>query len=181
MTELLSLSNRLAMSAVCAIEQIDENLFRSTAVYRADDGPRHGGRGNPIYGGQVAAQALLAAGSTAADRLPHSLHAYFLRPGRTDQPIDLQVEVERDGRSYSSRRVVAVQDGQRNLFDVRVLPAAQRRFRRGGRCRAVAPGCAGTRGLRTGRGRTRDRHGSSDVHQTDSGTILSDAVLGATA
>ena len=112
MTELLSLASRLSMSSVVAVEQIDDNLFRSTAVYRADDGPRHGGRGNPVYGGQVAAQALLASGATVGDREPHSLHAYFLRPGRTDQPIDFRVERERDGRSYSSRRVAAIQNGQ---------------------------------------------------------------------
>ena len=112
MTEPLSLENRLEMSSVCAIEQLDNTMFRSTAVYRADDGPRHGGRGNPVFGGQVAAQALLAAGATVGDREAHSLHAYFLRPGRTDHPIDFAVEVERDGRSYSSRGVAAIQGGQ---------------------------------------------------------------------
>jgi acyl-CoA thioesterase-2 len=112
MTEPLSLSSRLAMSSVCDIEQIDDNLFRSTAVYRVDGGPRHGGRGNPLFGGQAAAQALLAAVATVRDREPHSLHAYFLRPGRSDEPIDFRVERERDGRSYSSRRVAAIQDGE---------------------------------------------------------------------
>jgi acyl-CoA thioesterase-2 len=125
MTELLSLSSRLAMSSVCDIKQIDDNLFRSTAVYRVDDGPRHGGRGNPLFGGQAAAQALLASVATVGDRVPHSLHAYFLRPGRSDEPIDFRVERERDGRSYSSRRVSAIQDGH-TIFSMAASFRAQR-------------------------------------------------------
>ncbi|MDR2722558.1 MAG: thioesterase family protein [Cellulomonadaceae bacterium] len=69
--------------------------------------------GTRIYGGQVLAQALLAAGRTvAADRLPHSLHGYFLRPGTTERPVDFAVEHLHDGRSFSARRVHAVQNGQ---------------------------------------------------------------------
>lgn len=65
----------------------------------------------PLYGGQVAAQALLAAGRTVPDgRPPHSLHGYFLRSGDTGRPMLLRVERDRDGRSFSSRRVVAEQD-----------------------------------------------------------------------
>ncbi len=66
-----------------------------------------------VYGGQVLAQALLAAGNTvAADRLPHSMHGYFLRPGILTEPIDLSVERLRDGRSFSARRTHAVQQGK---------------------------------------------------------------------
>ncbi len=64
-----------------------------------------------VFGGQVLGQALMAAGRTvAAERLPHSLHGYFLRPGDLDQPIVLAVERLRDGRSLSARRVHALQD-----------------------------------------------------------------------
>lgn len=66
-----------------------------------------------LYGGLVIAQSLRAAGMTvAADRMPHSLHGYFLRPGRVDQPVILQVDRDRDGRSFSARHVRAVQDGR---------------------------------------------------------------------
>jgi acyl-CoA thioesterase-2 len=66
-----------------------------------------------LYGGQVAAQALRAAGATVPpDRLPHSLHGYFLRPGRVDRPVLLHVARDRDGGSFSARHVRAVQDGE---------------------------------------------------------------------
>ena len=72
--------------------------------------PEGGGR---MFGGQFLAQALMAAGGTVDDdRAPHSLHAYFLRGGDVDQPIDLQVEHLRDGRSFSQRAVAAGQDGR---------------------------------------------------------------------
>jgi acyl-CoA thioesterase-2 len=64
------------------------------------------------YGGQVIAQALAAAAATVADdRSVNSLHAYFLRPGAFDVPIALEVQRERDGGSFSNRRVVASQGG----------------------------------------------------------------------
>lgn len=70
-------------------------------------------RKGALYGGQVAAQALAAAGLTVdPERHPHSLHGYFLRAGRADRPMTLQVARDRDGRSFSARRVVAVQDGE---------------------------------------------------------------------
>lgn len=66
-----------------------------------------------VFGGLVAAQALMAAGRTVArDRHVHSLHAYFLRPGDASLPLRLEVERTRDGRSFSHRRVSAVQDGR---------------------------------------------------------------------
>ncbi|NJP67349.1 acyl-CoA thioesterase II [Streptomyces spiramenti] len=66
-----------------------------------------------VFGGQVAAQALVAACRTVeADRLPHSLHSYFLRPGDPGAPIVYNVDRIRDGRSFATRRVVAVQHGQ---------------------------------------------------------------------
>ncbi len=65
-----------------------------------------------VYGGQVIAQALLAASATLedAERLPHSLHAYFLRGGDPEMSFDLDVERLRDGRSFSSRRITCRQD-----------------------------------------------------------------------
>lgn len=65
---------------------------------------------NALYGGQVLAQALIAAYKTVPSFSIHSLHAYFLRPGRTEEPVNYKVECLRDGRSISSRRVVAFQN-----------------------------------------------------------------------
>lgn len=68
--------------------------------------------GGRVFGGQVLAQALLAAGRTVPDgRLPHSLHGYFLRAGDVRKPITLAVERLRDGRSFTARRTHALQDG----------------------------------------------------------------------
>ncbi|MET9439960.1 acyl-CoA thioesterase II [Streptomyces sp. NPDC006610] len=86
------------------LEQIEEDIFRGTS--RSAVVPR-------VFGGQVAAQALVAAGRTAAaDRLPHSLHAYFLRMGDPGAPIVYTVDRMNDGRSFTARRVVAVQHGK---------------------------------------------------------------------
>ncbi|MEU8518014.1 acyl-CoA thioesterase II [Streptomyces sp. NPDC048577] len=86
------------------LERIEENIFRGQS--RSAVVPR-------VFGGQVAAQALVAAGRTVpGDRLAHSLHAYFLRPGDPGAPIVYTVDRIRDGRSFTTRRVVAVQHGQ---------------------------------------------------------------------
>jgi acyl-CoA thioesterase-2 len=86
------------------IERIEENIFRGQS--RSAVVPR-------VFGGQVAAQALVAAGRTVPeDRLAHSLHAYFLRIGDPGAPIVYSVDRIRDGRSFTTRRVVAVQHGQ---------------------------------------------------------------------
>ncbi|MFI5956039.1 acyl-CoA thioesterase [Cryptosporangium sp. NPDC051539] len=91
-------------SAIVDLFRLDEvgpDHFRASTVY---DDPR------PMFGGQPVAQALRAAGLTVPDeRLPHSLHAYFLRGGDARQPIDYRVDRDRDGRSYSARRVTALQ------------------------------------------------------------------------
>ena len=67
-----------------------------------------------VFGGQVAGQALVAAARTVDDpgRLVHSLHAYFLRPGDPTVPILYEVDRIRDGRSFTTRRVVAIQHGK---------------------------------------------------------------------
>lgn len=86
------------------LEYIEKDLYRACAVF--DESRR-------LYGGQVAAQALYAAGRTVpAERLPHSLHGYFLRRGSTQRPTVFRVDRDRDGHSFSARRVVAIQDDE---------------------------------------------------------------------
>ena len=86
------------------LERIDRHLFR--AFHPA-------GREHRLYGGQIMAQALRAAAYTVADdRFVHSLHGYFLRPGDPAVPALIDVEPIRDGRSFSTRRVVVIQHGQ---------------------------------------------------------------------
>ncbi|GAA3395178.1 acyl-CoA thioesterase [Cryptosporangium minutisporangium] len=89
------------------LEEIERDVYRANTVF---DDPF------PLYGGQVAAQALRAAGLTVPEgRPPHSLHGYYLRGGNSGVPTDFSVERDRDGRSYSARRVVARQ-GDRVVF-----------------------------------------------------------------
>lgn len=85
------------------LEPIDANIFRGANRYE----PRRA-----VFGGQVAAQALMAAGRTVDGLPPHSLHGYFLRPGDPSLPILYKVERIRDGKSFITRRVVALQKGE---------------------------------------------------------------------
>lgn len=85
------------------LETIDDNLFRGLS---RDLG------GRSVYGGQVVSQALVAGQRTVADGVVHSLHAYFLRPGDMSHPIIYEVDPVRDGRSFTTRRVQAIQHGQ---------------------------------------------------------------------
>jgi acyl-CoA thioesterase-2 len=71
-----------------------------------------GGSRRRMFGGHVAGQALMAAGRTAPDRCAHSLHAYFLRPGDANQPIEFRVQRLRDGKSFTTRVVTASQQGE---------------------------------------------------------------------
>ena len=97
-TELLSLLD---------IEQLEVDLFR---------GIGSGGETTTrIFGGHVIAQALMAAYRTVPDRLCHSLHAYFIRPGDPAVPVIYQVDRARDGGSFTTRRVVAIQHGKQIL------------------------------------------------------------------
>jgi len=89
--------------ALLDLEDLEVNLFRGSS-------PRDGR--DRIFGGQVLAQALVAARRTVAERPAHSLHAYFLRPGDPSRPILYEVDRIRDGRSFSTRRVVAIQAGE---------------------------------------------------------------------
>jgi acyl-CoA thioesterase II len=86
------------------LEQIELDIFRGRSP---DD------RRQRVFGGQVAGQALVAAGRTVpADRQVHSLHAYFIRPGDPAIPIIYIVDRVRDGRSFTTRRVSAIQHGK---------------------------------------------------------------------
>jgi acyl-CoA thioesterase-2 len=92
------------LQSLLTLERIDRDLFRARNA-------NYGQRKN-LYGGQVAAQSLMAAAATVEDdRVPHSFHGYFLRPGQVDLPVILEVDRDRDGRSFSARHVVGVQDG----------------------------------------------------------------------
>jgi acyl-CoA thioesterase II len=91
------------------LEPLEVNLFRGLSP--DEDTQR-------VFGGQVAAQALIAAGRTVdPDRRVHSLHAYFLRPGDPTIPIVYDVDRIRDGQSFTTRRVVAIQHG-RAIFNL---------------------------------------------------------------
>ncbi len=82
----------------------------SETGFEGDSLPMPGGR---VFGGQVLAQGLLAAGATVdEDRHVHSLHGYFLRAGDASKPLQFEVEVLRDGRSFSARRTHALQEGR---------------------------------------------------------------------
>ncbi|MBV2362722.1 acyl-CoA thioesterase II [Streptomonospora nanhaiensis] len=86
------------------LERIEDNIFRGRSP---DGGPQR------VFGGQVAGQALVAAGRTVPeDRSVHSLHAYFIRPGDPAVPIVYDVDRVRDGRSFTTRRVTAIQHGK---------------------------------------------------------------------
>ena len=85
------------------LEEIEVGLFRGRQPRTALQG---------VFGGQVLAQSLVASSRTVPDdRRLHSMHAYFIRPGRTDLPIVFEVENLRDGRTFSARRAVARQGG----------------------------------------------------------------------
>ena len=89
--------------ALLDLEHLEVNIFRGRSP--ADDRQR-------VFGGQVAGQALVAAGRTVDAGNVHSLHAYFLRPGDPSIPILYEVDRIRDGRSFTTRRVVAIQHGK---------------------------------------------------------------------
>ncbi len=86
------------------LEEIEKNHYRATS-------PNEGWQ--RVYGGQVIGQALVAASRTVTEeRHAHSLHGYFLRPGEMGTPILYTVDRIRDGRSFTTRRVVAIQNGK---------------------------------------------------------------------
>ncbi len=95
--------------SLLALEKLEHNLFRGQSQ---DLG------WGLVFGGQVLGQALSAAGQTVEEERPvHSLHGYFLRPGIASKPIIYDVDRIRDGKSFTTRRVVAIQDG-RPIFNL---------------------------------------------------------------
>ncbi len=91
------------LAEILTLEPIEVNLFRGRSPPRTLE---------RIYGGQVVAQALAAAYQSVEDRICHSLQCYFIRPGDPKQPVLYQVERSRDGGSFSTRRVLAIQKGE---------------------------------------------------------------------
>lgn len=85
------------------LEKIEENLFRG---HSPDESWQR------VFGGQVIGQALVAAYRTVEERVCHSLHGYFIRPGDPKVPIVYEVDRARDGRSFTTRRVVGIQHGK---------------------------------------------------------------------
>ena len=105
MTPIAALIERLDL------EKIEENLYRG---FHPPDRTRR------LFGGQIISQALVAAQRTVDDdRVAHSLHAYFLRPGDPSVPALFEVERIRDGRSFNTRRIVVIQNG-RAIFNMDV-------------------------------------------------------------
>ncbi|VIO69729.1 acyl-CoA thioesterase II [Bradyrhizobium ivorense] len=92
------------------LEPIDVNLFRGNSPNISSQ---------RVFGGQVIGQAMVAACRTVEGRLPHSLHCYFIQPGDPQVPIIYRVERLRDGKSYSMRRVTAIQHGNA-IFSIMV-------------------------------------------------------------
>ena len=108
------------------VEAIEPDLYRGQST---DAGWQR------VYGGQVVAQALMAASKSVGDeRLCHSLHAYFIRAGDPAHPIDYRVHRDRDGASFTTRRVVALQHG-RPIFNM----AASFQIEEGGLTHSAAP------------------------------------------
>src|SRR6218665_1021278 len=92
-----------SLMSILDLEPLERNLFRGRS-------PAVGW--HRVFGGQVIGQALYAACKTVEGRQPHSLHAYFLLPGDPAIPIVYEVERLRDGRSFTTRRVLAIQKGE---------------------------------------------------------------------
>jgi acyl-CoA thioesterase-2 len=91
------------LEELMTLERLELNLFR---------GPSRNLGGRSMYGGQIIGQAMVAASHTVDGREPHSLHAYFLLPGNMTLPVVYEVDRLRDGASFSSRRVQAIQQGR---------------------------------------------------------------------
>lgn len=93
------------LQSALTLEQIEVNLFRGVTPTPERNFFR-------IFGGQVIAQALVAAYRTVEGRACHSLQSYFIRPGDPKQPVLFQVERSRDGKTFATRRVIAIQKGE---------------------------------------------------------------------
>jgi acyl-CoA thioesterase II len=102
-SDLSSTSDITSLISLLDLEQLEVNLFRGFS-------PQN--RWKRVFGGQVVGQALVAAGRTVEDRLVHSLHCYFLLGGDPKVPIIFKVDRIRDGGSFTTRNVVAIQHGE---------------------------------------------------------------------
>ncbi|MBU4213332.1 MAG: acyl-CoA thioesterase II [Actinobacteria bacterium] len=112
--------------AVATLLEVLDPAATGADTFVAQNLPHPTGR---VFGGQVLAQVLIAAGRTVPEgRAPHSLHAYFLRPGSLDVPVELEVSRLRDGRSFSSRAVNALQSGLPILSAIASFQADQPGF-----------------------------------------------------
>ena len=98
-----------ALLEVLDLERVERDIFRGRVPVTQTR--------QRVFGGLVVAQALVAVSRTVEGRAPHSLHCYFVLPGDTMAPIVYQVERVRDGRSFTTRRCVAIQGG-RTIFDL---------------------------------------------------------------
>lgn len=126
------------------LEKIDKNLFRGATLNPTDD---------RVYGGQVLAQAMNAAQQTVSTRFVlHSLHSYFMRPGQVETPIIYEVDRIRDGRGFTNRRVVAIQNGQA-IFN---MSLSFQIFEEGFDHHATMPEVPGPKGLPSDRERMHD-------------------------
>ncbi|MCX7306822.1 MAG: acyl-CoA thioesterase II [Afipia sp.] len=96
--------------SILDIEQLEVNMFRGNSPKTS---------WQRVFGGQVIGQAMVAACRTVEGRLPHSLHCYFILPGDPQIPIIYEVERLRDGKSYTTRRVTAIQHGHA-IFSIMV-------------------------------------------------------------
>ena len=92
-----------SLLSILDLEPLERNLFRGRS-------PQVGWQ--RVFGGQVIGQALVAAARTVEDRVVHSLHCYFMRPGDPSVPIIYEVDRIRDGKSFTTRRAVAIQHGR---------------------------------------------------------------------
>jgi len=92
-----------SLTALLDLEELEVNIFRGLSPQ---------GDSQRVFGGQVLGQALVAAGRTVESGSAHSFHAYFLRPGDPTTPILYQVDRTKDGRSFTTRRVIAIQHGR---------------------------------------------------------------------
>ena len=98
-----------ALTDLLDLEYIEHNIFRGRSI---DIGS------GTVFGGQALAQSLVAAQRTVDDdRVPHSMHGYFILPGDVDAPIVYEVDRLRDGKSFTTRRIVAIQHG-RAIFNM---------------------------------------------------------------
>lgn len=127
------------------LESIEHTIFR---------GASHDIGSGSVFGGQALAQALVAAQRTVddADRAPHSMHGYFILPGDVGAPIVYEVDRLRDGRSFTTRRIVAIQHG-RAIFN---MAASFQQPESGAEHQAEAPDVPGPDGLAADVERLRD-------------------------